>query len=47
MGEVQRAINRAARHGIVLSESDFRVIDGDPCLDGMPPNEWLDAMLMD
>ena len=45
--EAKRAITRAARHDIELTLSDFQVIDGDLYLDGMAPNDWIDAMTMD
>lgn len=46
--DIERFIARAARHDIILTPEDF-VPDyaGDLTLDGMPPEEWLDAMTMD
>lgn len=48
MDEIDRIIARAAEHEIFLKREDF-VPDyaGDLTLDGMPPEEWLDAMTMD
>lgn len=45
--EITRTIQRAKRHGITLAEADFRLIDGEPTLDGMSPDEWIDAMTLD
>lgn len=45
--EAKRHIRRAARHDITLARSDFEVIDGELFLDGMAPDEWIDAMTMD
>jgi hypothetical protein len=36
-------IQLAKRHGIHLTEDDFQ----DETLDGMEPEEWLEAMTMD
>ncbi|SIH33791.1 Uncharacterised protein [Mycobacteroides abscessus subsp. abscessus] len=43
--EIRATIDRAASHGITLTPEQFQLIDGDYCLDGMEPNEWLDAVL--
>jgi hypothetical protein len=44
----KRVIRKAGRAGIELSLSDFRLIDGEgPYIDGMDPDEWLDAMTSD
>ncbi|WP_194922945.1 hypothetical protein [Catenulispora pinisilvae] len=45
--EMRRAIRRAARHGIDLTPESFDVIDGELCLDGMEPGEWIEAATMD
>jgi hypothetical protein len=45
--EADRIIARAKRHDIELVHSHFVVIEGELYLDGMDPDEWLDAMLMD
>lgn len=47
MSEIDRIIAAASRHGITLNRSDFKIIDGWPTLDGMAPDEWLEAMTMD
>lgn len=41
------AIARAAQHEIDLDPTDFRLIDGEVTLDGMIPNEWIDALTME
>lgn len=48
MDYIDRFIARAAKHDIILKREDFVPDDtGDPTLDGMVPEEWLDAMTMD
>jgi len=47
MKEVAALIERAARSGIELKVSDFRVVDGGLTLDGVPADQWVDAMTMD
>lgn len=47
MDIITKAIARAAAEDIALERSDFVVIDGEPTLDGMDPDEWIDAMTMD
>lgn len=42
--EILDAIGYAKGYGIPLAPSDFRIIDGDPCIDGMDPTEWVDHM---
>lgn len=45
---IDRIIRRAKRHDIILTREDFKPDDtGDPTLDGMVPEEWLDSMTMD
>lgn len=41
------AIVRGAANDIELTPADFILIDGEWCIDGMSPDEWIDAMLMD
>lgn len=47
MQEIDNAIARAAEHDIELKRSEFRIIEGEPTLDGMPALEWIDDMTMD
>jgi hypothetical protein len=44
---VEMWIRKAAREGIELEPSNFKLIDGVWTLDGMDPDEWLHAMTMD
>lgn len=44
----EQIINEAAEHGIVLLPHDFTGREpGDLYLDGMPADQWLDAMTDD
>lgn len=45
--DLRRWIARAAEHEIELTADDFTVFEGDLYLDGMDPDEWIDAMTMD
>ena len=45
--QARRVIARAARHEIELTFDNFTVVDGEIWLDGMDPDEWIDAMVMD
>jgi hypothetical protein len=45
--EAKRVIARAKRHDIALEFKDFEVYNGEIYLDGMDPDEWIDAMVMD
>jgi hypothetical protein len=47
IAEMKHWAREAAAHDITLTRSDFTVIDGELYLDGMAPDEWLDAMTMD
>jgi hypothetical protein len=40
-------VNRAAGIGIQIEAKDFAWSDGDYTIDGMSPDEWLDAMEME
>lgn len=46
--KIERAMRRAKLNGITLKTQDF-IVDtgGDPTLDGMCAQDWLDAMLSD
>lgn len=47
MKEVALMIEFAAAHGVTLTVQDFRTIDGELTIDGMPADQWLDAMVTD
>lgn len=40
-------ITEAAKHEITLNPEDILGVPGDFTIDGMPWDEWLDAMTMD
>jgi hypothetical protein len=45
---INKIIDKAAEHGIRLTPSDFTENDElGLCLDGMPADQWLDAMTME
>ena len=43
----RRHIRRAALHDITLTARDFTLNGDDLLIDGMDPDEWIDAMTMD
>lgn len=45
--EANKHIARAKRHDIDLDLKHFEVIDNEIYLDGMDPDDWIDAMIMD
>lgn len=47
MTEIREWIDKAAGHDLQLNLSDFKRIDGEWTLDGMNPDEWIDAMTME
>lgn len=47
IAEALRLIARAARLDMELSMADFTVYGGELFLDGMDPDEWIDAMVME
>jgi hypothetical protein len=45
MKEVALLIEWAAAHGVTLEVNDFRTIDGQLTIDGMPAGEWVDTVI--
>lgn len=45
--EVFRLIGLAAEAGIQLTPLDFRNVQDQPELDGVPADQWVEAMTMD
>lgn len=46
--EADRIIARAKEEAdLTLEYKDFTIFQGDLYLDGMDPDEWIDAMMMD
>lgn len=43
----EQIITEAARHDIALTEADIVDLDGDLTIDGMAPEQWLEAMAME
>jgi hypothetical protein len=42
--DIAIAIDYAAKYDISLARTDFQIIDGEPCIDGMDPIEWIDHL---
>lgn len=44
---IDEMISKSYDLGLNLEAGDFYVIDGVLTLDGMPADQWLEAMMMD
>lgn len=42
--EAHDLVRRAREAGVALDLSDIKIIDGERTIDGMPADQWLDAM---
>lgn len=46
-GDRARLVRRAARHGLDVRPADVRYLDGVATIDGVPGDDWIDAMTLD